>query len=107
MNLFDISDDVTQVVRTIEKFYHRYHSMRYVDKKLVIRLQRSLSTEAMAQIEKEFQDLLVPGGRFLQGSALPEESGDLDTLQLPRLILDFNRSTFARLKALIDALNRV
>jgi uncharacterized protein (TIGR00730 family) len=107
MNLFDISDDVSQVVVTIEKFYHRYHSMRYVDKKLVIRLQRSLSTEAMAPIEKEFQDLLVPGGRFLQGSALPEESGDLETLQLPRLILDFNRSTFARLKALIDALNRV
>ena len=61
----------------------------------------------MTAIEKAFQDLLVPGGRFRQGPALPEESDDLDVLQLPRLILDFNRSTFARLKALIDALNRV
>lgn len=105
MSLFDISDRIDHVLRTIEIFYRRYHSMRYVRKRLVIRLQRSLSQEALAQIEDTFQDLLVPGGRFRQGSALPEESDDLDTLDLPRLILDFNRSAFARLKALIDALN--
>jgi len=106
MNLFDISDSVEHVLRTIEAFYHRYHSMRYVRKRLVIRLQRRLSQEALAQIENAFRDLLVPGGRFRQGSALPEETDDVDTLDLPRLILDFNRSAFARLKALIDALNQ-
>ena len=106
MSLFEISDDVPHAVRAIEVFHHRYHSMRYVNKRLVIRLQRSLSKEALAQIETKFQDLLVPGGRFRQGAALPEESDDSDTLE-PRLILDFNRSAFARLKALIDALNRI
>jgi hypothetical protein len=79
--------------------------MRYVDQLLVIRLQQRLSTEAMVQIEKAFQDLLIPGGRFRQGAALSEECDDVDALELPRLFLDFNRSTFARLKALIDALN--
>jgi len=107
MRLFDINDSIEQVLQTIEGFYRRYHSMRYVRKRLVIRLQRSLSQAALAQIEDAFQDLLVPGGRFRQGSALPEESDDVETLNLPRLILDFNRSAFARLKALIDALNQV
>jgi uncharacterized protein (TIGR00730 family) len=107
MNLFDISNDISHVVRTIEVFHRRYHSMRYVNKKLVIRLQRSLAEEALAQVAKEFQDLLVPGGSFRQGAALPEEFDDSDTLELPRLILDFNRSALARLKALIDALNLI
>ena len=106
LDLFDITDDIGHVVQTITNFYRRYHSMRYVDQKLVIRLQRALSPEVMAQIEEDFRDLLVPGGCFRQGEALPEESDDPETLLLPRLILDFNRSTFARLKALIDAINR-
>jgi uncharacterized protein (TIGR00730 family) len=107
MSLFDISDNINHVVQTIENFHRRYHSMRYVDQLLVIRLQERLSTEEMVQIKKAFQDLLIPGGRFWQGSALPEESDDVDALELPRLFLDFNRSTFAGLKALIDAINRL
>jgi uncharacterized protein (TIGR00730 family) len=107
MSLFDISDRIERVVQTIENFHRQYHSMRYVDKLLVIRMQRHLSAEAMAQIEKTFQDLLVPGGHFRQGSALPEESDDVEALELPRLFLDFNCSSFARLKAFIDALNHI
>lgn len=105
LDLFDITDDIGHAVQTIANFHRRYHSMRYVDKQLVIRLQRALSPDVMAQIEEAFRDLLVPGGCFRQGEALPEESDDPETALLPRLILDFNRSSFARLKALIDALN--
>jgi uncharacterized protein (TIGR00730 family) len=105
LNLFDITDDIPRVVQTIEAFYHRYHSMRYVDSQLVIRMQNPLSNEVMGCLNAEFKDLLAPGGTFRQGSALPQESDDPDTLHLPRLILDFNRTTFARLKTLIDAIN--
>lgn len=105
LSLIDIADDIAQVVRSIDHFYRRYHSMRYVEKKLVIRLNQPLAPSVLAGIEKEFRDLLVPGGRIHQGSALPEEADDRDTFHLPRLIVDFNRSAFARLKALIDALN--
>ena len=107
LNLFDITDDIPQVVQTIETFYHRYHSLRYVDSQLVIRLQDALSDEAMDRIRTEFEDLLIPEGAFHQGQALPQESDDPGTIHLPRLIVDFNRTTFARLKALIDFINRV
>ena len=61
----------------------------------------------MDRIRTEFGDLLIPEGAFRQGQALPQESDDPDTIHLPRLIVDFNRTTFARLKALIDFINRV
>ena len=79
--------------------------MRYVDSQLVIRMQKPLSNEVMGRLKAEFTDLLAPGGTFRQGPALPQESDDPDALHLPRLILDFNRTTFARLKTLIDAIN--
>ncbi len=67
--------------------------------------KKPLSNEVMGHLETEFKDLLTPGGTYRQGPALPQESDDPDTLHLPRLILDFNRTTFARLKTLIDAIN--
>jgi uncharacterized protein (TIGR00730 family) len=105
LSLFDITDDIEHVVASIEKFHRRYHSMRYVGAQLVIRMQSRLSEAALTQIENAFGDLLVQGGHFRQGPALPEETDDRAALHLPRLILDFNRSTFARLKSLIDAVN--
>lgn len=107
LDLFTITNDVTQVIRTIDQFYRRYHSMRYVGALLVIRMQSALPPKAMACIEKDFADLLAPGGAFRQGSALPEEFDDPDVRHLPRLIVDFNRTSFARLKVLIDVINRV
>jgi len=105
LNLFDIIDDIPRVIQTIEDFYHRFHSMRYVDSQLVIRMQHALSNQAMGRINTEFSDLLTPGGAFRQGQALPQESDDPDLIHLPRLIVDFNRTTFARLKALIGVIN--
>ena len=106
INLCDITHDIPQVVQTIDAFYRRYHSMRYVGSKLVIRMQHVLSNQTMEEIRSGFSDMLTPGGIFEQGQALPQEADDPDTIHLPRLILDFNRNTFARLKTLIDFINR-
>jgi hypothetical protein len=38
---------------------------------------------------------------------LPEESEDSHAMGLPRLVLDFNRRDFTRLKQLIHAINAV
>ena len=106
LGLFDIANDIPSVVQTIEDFYRRYHSMRYVDAKLVIRMTRALPHQALESLNRNFRDLLIPGGEFTHGKALPQEHDDPDTLHLPRLILDFNRNSFARLKVLIDFINR-
>lgn len=106
LNLFQITDSIPDVLQAIERFYYRYHSMRYVDSRLVIRMQTPLSDRTLQTIRQKFSDLLTPGGAFRQGPALPQEADDPDLASLPRLIVDFNRTTFARLKDLIDAINR-
>jgi len=105
LDLFDITENISGVVDTIDRFYRRYHSLRYVDKELVIRMHRRLAPRTMQRIRDEFNDLLITGGTFRQGEALSQEADDPDLADLPRLILDFNRSAFARLKALIDVIN--
>jgi uncharacterized protein (TIGR00730 family) len=106
LDLFDMTDNIPEVVQTIEAFYHRYHSMRYVDRQLVIRMHHRLSDQAMQRIQQGYRDLLLPGGTFRQGEALPQEADDPKVIHLPRLILDFNRIAFARLKSLIDFINQ-
>jgi hypothetical protein len=37
--------------------------------------------------------------------ALKAEMDDADVIDLPRLVIDFNRKDFGRLRSLIDAIN--
>ncbi len=52
-----------------------------------------------------FQDITVPGGAIVASGPLAVEVEDDDALDLPRLVLDFNRRDFGRLRSLIDAIN--
>jgi hypothetical protein len=40
-----------------------------------------------------------------QSGPLAQEAGEPEIAHLPRLLVDFNRRDFGRLKSLIDALN--
>ena len=91
--------------RRINRFYSRYHSMRYVDSKLVFRLTSQVSREHIQLLKEKFRDILLPGGDIVPSEALPAEVEDADVVALPRLVLDFNRKDFGRLKSLIDAVN--
>ncbi|MDJ0809702.1 MAG: TIGR00730 family Rossman fold protein [Desulfobacterales bacterium] len=107
LGLFEITDSVERAVAVIKRFYHRYHSLRFVGELLVIRMQSELPPGACDQLATAFGDLLRPGGSFTcHAAALPEEAGEPAIAALPRLTVDFNRNRFARLKALIDFINR-
>ena len=88
----------------IRRFYRAYHSSRYVGEKLVIRLNRAPGKEVLEQIEHDFADLAVNGRYQIVAHALPEEDAD-DIRELPRLVFQFNRVNFGRLRQLIDFLN--
>lgn len=104
--LFEITDSVEQAVAIIEQFYRRYHSLRFVGDLLVIRMHSPLPPEAMERLPRDFGDLLRAEGQFKSlATALPEEKNEPAIAGLPRLTLDFNRTRFARLKALIDFIN--
>ena len=53
----------------------------------------------------QFHDILLPGGRIAASGALEAEREDADVMHLPRLVIDFNRKGFGRLRSLIDSIN--
>jgi hypothetical protein len=72
---------------------------------LVIRLQRRLTEEKVAQLKKEFLSILHPPGEIFQRDAYPQESSEPELFHLPRLCLNFNRIHFGFLRLLIDRIN--
>lgn len=104
-SLFERVCSVDAAVEKIKHFYHRYHSMRYVNGQLVVRLMSELGAADIETLMQQFQDILVPKGRIVSSGALEAEKEEGDIIQLPRLVLDFNRKDFGRLKSFIDAIN--
>ncbi len=96
---------VDAAVEKIQHFYRRYHSLRYVNNQLVIRLTTQLSHDSIRKLTDRFQDIILPGGSIAASGTLEAEMDDADVLHLPRLVLDFNRRDFGRLRSLIDAIN--
>lgn len=103
--LFERVNSVDDAVECINKFYRRYHSQRYIDKKLVIRMTSELSPQAVAELKEGFSDILTCGGDICVSCSLPEEVDEEKLADLPRLVVDFNRRDFGRLRKLIDAIN--
>lgn len=104
-NLFERVDSVSAVIETISHFYKRYHSLRHVDRKLVIRLTSEISPQAVGELYGLFADILTPGGRIYLSDPLPEEADEPHIAHLPRLVLDFNERDFGRLRSLINVVN--
>jgi len=107
LGLFEMLESEDKVLERLDRFYSRFHSLRYVGERLVLRLQSNIDDALVNELQEKFKDLLIPGGRLLPTGPLPEEEDELDLSQLPRIVLDFNRKDFGRLKALIDSINAI
>jgi uncharacterized protein (TIGR00730 family) len=103
--LFERADTVNSAVNKINRFYSRYHSMRYINGKLVVRLTSTLAPHHIQKLKDRFQDILLPQGDTLLSESLPAEADEPEIAHLPRLVVDFNRRDFGRLRSLIDAIN--
>jgi uncharacterized protein (TIGR00730 family) len=104
LSLYKITDDCDQAVAEVLSFFRVYHSMRYVKRQLVLRLNQRPSEDRIDAIQQQFADIVVDG-RFELRDALPEERGEPDLADLPRLTFHFNRADLGRLRQLIDFLN--
>jgi uncharacterized protein (TIGR00730 family) len=102
--LFKIVEDVSSAAEEIRKFYRNYHSYRYVNGSLVMRLLHPPRASLIERLNREFQDILLDGA-IRPSEALPEEADEPEFLHLPRLLIPFNRRDFGRLRLLIDAIN--
>ncbi len=106
VHLYKITNSVDEAIEETLAFYRVYHSMRYVNDRLAFRLKKELDARKLEEIQSDFSDILVDG-RFQQRSALPEESGEPDLADMPRLVFHFNRRTLGRLRMLINCVNDV
>jgi uncharacterized protein (TIGR00730 family) len=99
---FQIVDTVEEAANALTGFYRVFHSARIVGDNLVFRLHRALTSANLAEIQSRFDDILkgpvdqAPGPVHQELNELPEH---------PRLLVPFNRSSFARLRRLIDFVN--
>ena len=103
--LFELVDSVDGVVERINHFYRRYHSLRYVENQLVIRLTSGIDPQSVGELKDRYQDILIPGGSIYLSGPLPAEDDEPEIVDLLRLIIDFNRKDFGRLRRFIDAIN--
>lgn len=104
-SLYTITDNVEVACEAIASFYRIYHSSRYVQEQLVIRLKSELSDADVEQLNADFRDILVKG-QIEKSKALPPEIGD-ETTELPRLVLHFNQRDLGRLYQLIATINQM
>jgi uncharacterized protein (TIGR00730 family) len=102
--LFRIFNSVDEAVAEVVGFYRNYHSCRWVGDLLVLRLQVAPSRAELAELNRRFADI-VTSGTIRPASPFPPERTGHDHLELPRVALRFDKSSFARLRQLIDALN--
>ena len=103
--LYTVTDNLEVACNAITNFYRVYHSSRYVDGQLVIRLLVELSEAEVDRLNTEFSDILVKG-RIDKSQALPKEGQD-ETFHLPRLVLHFNQHDLGRLYQMIAAINQM
>src|SRR5437660_11446951 len=104
LNLFRIVDSAEAAVAEIAGFYRNYHSCRFVKGQLVLRLQHLLTAEQVDRLNEQIAHL-YPGGKLEQRSALPEESDEPEWLDLPRLVVTYDRRSAGCLRQLIDLVN--
>jgi uncharacterized protein (TIGR00730 family) len=104
LKLFKITDSVGEAVQEITHFYRRYHSMQFIDDKVLIRLKQSPTRKQMESLNALFSDIVVTG-QITETDSLPEEVDEFRTLVMPRLIFHFNRRSFGRLREVINTLN--
>ena len=105
-SIYYVAASAEAAAEAILKFYTRYHSLRYVGERLVLRLQRPLPEAVVTELSREFRDL-VSSGELVQGRTLPEEADDPELAHLPRLIFRFNRREYGRLYELIHRINEL
>ena len=104
-SIFTITKSPEEAVQVIEDFYTNFHSIRFVNGELIIRLTKELSADQIEMLESEFPELRLPGSQILSIRARPEEADEPDLSELPRIAFRFHHQHYGLLMAFIRRLN--
>jgi uncharacterized protein (TIGR00730 family) len=104
VDIVKITDDVAVALDEVTRFYRNYHSLRFVEGTLVLRMQRLPSDATLAALNADFADI-VASGAIEPCEPSKGEVSDNDVPKLARLRLRFDRRSYSRLRQLINRLN--
>jgi uncharacterized protein (TIGR00730 family) len=104
-SLYSVTHSVEEAVAEVTNFYRVYHSMRYVKKDLIVRLNRPISDAVLDQLNTDFKDI-VWEGTIERTAPDPAEANEPELAELPRLRFRFDRHGHARMRQMIDLLNK-
>jgi uncharacterized protein (TIGR00730 family) len=102
--LVKITDDIDVAVDEVLGFFSNYHSQRFVDGRLVLRVRKAPEARELAALTEEFADIIARGS-IDRVEAARAEVRDGDHVELERVALWFDRYNWPRLRELIDRLN--
>jgi hypothetical protein len=88
-DLIYIVDRIDIAVASIDRFYYRYHSLRYVRNQLVLRLSKEIDANTIRELQTSFADILTPNGGIRLSGPLSAEIDEPEIGHLPRLVVDF------------------
>jgi hypothetical protein len=104
LSLYKLMDSPDDAVREIRDFYRVFHSSRFIRRRLVVRTNVEVGDAQLAKLSESFSDIL--GDKPIQRRApYPEEADEPHLSELPRLLLNFDKASYGRLRQFIDALN--
>ncbi len=104
-SIFTLTKDEKEAVLVIENFYRVYHSLRFIDHRLVIRLNKEITPAQIATLEDEFSELLKTGDHIAPCAMFPEEADEPDLAELPLITLVFDPHHYGLLLAFIHRIN--
>jgi uncharacterized protein (TIGR00730 family) len=104
-SIFTITKDENEAAEVIESFYRNYHSIRFIDHRLVIRLNKELLPEQITMLEDEFSELIKEGDHIHCCGQYPEETDEPDLAHLPRISMIFDHHHYGLLLAFIHRIN--
>lgn len=102
--LYQVTDNPEQAVKWIVRFYRNYHSMRFVNGRLVMRLKHSPAASALEALTEDFADIIT-AGKVEMVEAGDDEREEKDAPEMPRIAFDFDRRQYGRLRQMIDVVN--
>jgi len=104
-SLFTITRSIEKAIEVIDTFYANYHSLRFIENRVVIRLNKKISDSDIVTLTDEFPELIREGDRITACGAFPEETDEPDLACLPRITMLFDHHHYGLLIAFINRIN--
>jgi len=104
LDLYSIVETSEEAIRHVTHFYRNFHSIRYIDGKLVIRVKVEPSKFLVDALNERFGNVLHSGA-IERCSIHPYEADEPDVSHLHRLRLHFDQKNLGRLRQMINLLN--